>query len=41
MELGGYIVWLALALTAMRYRPETIRSMVLDSAVPLQSNFMV
>jgi len=30
-----------LALTAMRYRPETIRSMVLDSAVPLQSNFMV
>lgn len=30
-----------LALTAMRYRPETIRSAVLDSAYPLDANFHV
>lgn len=28
-----------LALTAMRYRPETLRSVVLDSVYPLQENF--
>lgn len=30
-----------LALTMLRYRPETLRSVVLDSAYPLQANFHV